>query len=83
MSLFGGEFEVEDLAEKLLRLFVGEEKFGTVDDREFVVGAQARKRERRHVARDDDDVQHVRQVGEQAIHDAVDGRVRAEVMIVV
>src|SRR3712207_8379156 len=40
-------------------------------------------RSRRHVARDDDDVHHVGQVGEQAVHDAVDGRVGPEGVVVV
>jgi hypothetical protein len=82
-ELLGRQLEIEDLAEQLLRLVVGEEQLLAVDDGQRVVRAQARERERRDVARGDDDVEHVGEVREQAIDRAVDGRVRAEVVVVV
>jgi hypothetical protein len=82
-QLLGRQLKVEDLAEQFARLFVCEEQLGAVDDGERGLRAQTRQRQRRHVARDDDDVHHVRQVGEQAVDDAMDGRFSAEMMIVV
>jgi hypothetical protein len=82
-QLLGRQLQIEDLAEKLLRLVVREEQLVAVYDGERGLRAQARERERRQVARDDDDVQHVGQVGEQAVHDRVYGRFRAEVVVVV
>ncbi len=82
-ELFGRQFEIEDRAEKLARLLVCKQKLAAVDDGEAGLRLHARERERRHVARDDDDVDNVGQVGEQAVNDAVDWRLRAEVVVVV
>jgi hypothetical protein len=82
-ELFGGHLKVEGFAEQLARLLVRKEKLLTVDDGERGLRPHPRERERRYVARNDDDVHHVGQVREQSIDDAVDGRVRAEVVVVV
>ena len=65
--------QVEDVAEKLARLLVREEQLVAVYDGQAAgLRPHARERERRHVARDDDDVYEVGQVREQTVNDAVD-----------
>ena len=82
-ELLAPKFQVENFAEKFLSFIVCEQQVVAVNVGKWRMSAQPTEGQGRHLPRDNDEVQNVRQVSEQPIEYRMDGRVPAEVVIVV
>ena len=83
MQLFRCQRESKYLAKQFLNFFICEKEIGTVDDSERILGAQSRQRQWRNVARDDNEVDDVREISNQSIEHSMYWRFRAQVMVII
>src|SRR5215831_4919041 len=82
-QLFGGEREAEDSSEQFLRFVVSEKQIIAVDESDRVLRTQTRQSQRRHLARDDHQMQQLRQVSDQSIEHRMHLSIAAQMMVIV